>query len=213
MKRKVAALLTAVMVMAMGSMTALAAPSAGAADTTTNSNVNTTVKAEVTAAYDEVKVPEGLTKGEQPSSEVVKAAADEASKLMKDLKGLGELLKNDTLVKAATDTKYTVSAQLRTVISLDGTPGTYEITVPGIKKGAIVFLLHGTGAGWEVIPAEVPADNTVKATFSSFSDYAVVEVNLGDASPKTGAEVPAAALMALICLAGVVVCRRKVRFN
>ena len=212
MKRRVVALLTALSVMAM-SMTAFAAPSAGASDTTTNSNVNTGVKAETAVKYDDVKVPEGLTKGEQPAAAVVQSAASKVASLIRDLKGLGDLLKNDTLKAAATDTKYTVSAKLLTVLNLDGTPGTYEITVPGVKKGAIVFLLHEAGQGWDVIPASVPADGTVKADFPSFSNYAIVEVDLGAASPKTGEAFPAVAVMAVICLAGVVVCRRKLRFS
>lgn len=212
MKRRVVALLTALSVMAM-SMTALAAPSAGASDTTTNSNVNTSVKAETSVKYDDVKVPEGLTKGEEPAAATVQSAASTAASLMKDLKSLGELLKNDTLKAAAANTKYTVSAKLLTVLNLDGTPGTYEITVPGVKKGAIVFLLHETGSNWDVIPAEAPADGTVKATFGSFSNYAIVQVDLGAASPKTGEGFPVVVVMALVCLAGVVVCRRKVRFS
>lgn len=212
MKKRVVALLTALSVMAM-SVTALAAPSAGASDTTTNSNVNTTVKAETAVAYDSVEVPEGLTKGEEPAAATVASAASRASSLMKDLKGLGELLGSEALKAAATNTQYTVSARIMTVLNLDGTPGTYEVKVPGIKKGAVVFLLHENGSSWDVIPAETPADGVVKADFPSFSNYAVVEVNLGAASPKTGEGFPVAVIMAVICLAGVVVCRRKVKFS
>lgn len=268
MKRKAAALLTAMLVMAMGSLTVQAAPSAGSQDTTTNENVETTVKAaeNVTDTTGiEAKSEDGKTLTVKEvtgdAKKVVDSAVAEATAIMKDLKGLAsEIAKLDSeagklLDAAASDSKYKVTAEVKAVVDLSGEKGTYTLTVPGIGANDIVYLLHDTGNGWETIPAKNLGNGQIEATLGDFSNYGVVAVAVVDttpvptnpepdkkpdqtpnpapgpqnpgqapagsanqgsadgASPKTGAEFPAAALIAGICLAGVAVCRRKVKFS
>lgn len=106
----------------------------------------------------------------------------------------------------------------------------------GFEASKNYAVLHYDGTKWEIIPATVTADG-VKATFTSLSPVVIVEVskyvaptdndnntgantntnnsapaqNEAPKSPQTGGVLPAAELMALISLAGSVVCARKVR--
>lgn len=235
MKRKVTALLAAVLVMAMGSMTVMAAPSPNSSNTTTNSNVNTEVKAEIEVPASEVK-SEGTTVTEV-SEETVNSAAAAASSQMMDLNGLSSTFASvpalsdaaKILANAATDTSKAASAKLVTVVNLNGATGAQKLTVPGVKKGDIVYLLVQKGSEWEVVPAVATADNTIEAELTeATTNCAIVKVAVTDAagtqgsgsqaaggvtSPQTGMAVSAAAMMALVCLAGAAVCVKKLKAN
>lgn len=118
-----------------------------------------------------------------------------------------------------------------------------SIGISGIQAGKNYVLLHLTkdSAGnpvWETIKPDSIADGKVTATFTSLSPVVASEVivlvgeeesepwpeprhpeNAAAApagaatSPKTGETLPAAGLMALICLAGAAVCAKRVRYN
>lgn len=114
--------------------------------------------------------------------------------------------------------------------------------VPAANKKYLVLHQLASGA-WETVPATIAQDGTVIATFSTLSPVAIVEVPLAEkagidtpatpdnkddsnndnnasagnngaaTSPKTGETLPVAGLMAVICLAGAVVCAKRVRYN
>lgn len=115
-----------------------------------------------------------------------------------------------------------------------------SIEISGIQAGKNYVLLHLTKDGvWETIRPDSIADGKVTATFTSLSPVVASEVIVlvGDdgghdewpeprhpenaagtpagagTSPKTGETLPAAGLMALICLAGAAVCAKRVRYN
>lgn len=114
-----------------------------------------------------------------------------------------------------------------------------SIGISGIQAGKNYVLLHLTKDGvWETIKPDSIADGKVTATFTSLSPVVASEVivlvgeeesepwpeprhpeNAAAApagaatSPKTGETLPAAGLMALICLAGAAVCAKRVRYN
>ena len=115
-----------------------------------------------------------------------------------------------------------------------------SIGISGIQAGKNYVLLHLTKDGvWETIRPDSIADGKVTATFTSLSPVVASEVIVlvGDdgghdewpeprhpenaagtpagagTSPKTGETLPAAGLMALICLAGAAVCAKRVRYN
>lgn len=107
----------------------------------------------------------------------------------------------------------------------------------------VYVLHQKKDGSWEAIkPESVAADGTIKAKFTSLSPVAVVVLNVkaGDTakttgnnsgssnnstaataaeaaspaeSPKTGEALPVAGILAVICLAGVAVCAKKIRYN
>lgn len=114
-----------------------------------------------------------------------------------------------------------------------------SIGISGIQAGKNYVLLHLTKDGvWETIKPDSIADGKVTATFKSLSPVVASEIIIvgeeesepwpeprhpenaaaaaaanAATSPKTGETLPAAGLMALICLAGAAVCAKRVRYN
>lgn len=83
--------------------------------------------------------------------------------------------------------------------------------VPGVAAGQKIAVLHQKADGtWESLPVNNVAQDSVTATFTSFSPVAIVAY---EGSPKTGEMLPAAGVLAVICLAGAAVCAKKVRFS
>ena len=113
---------------------------------------------------------------------------------------------------------------------------TVTFAVPAVKASGHYVVLHQKADGtWEQLAAIVTQDGYVSATFTSFSPVVVMEVVRTDTSndnggsdssndaaaapaeaavsPKTGEMLPAAGIMAVICLAGASFCAVKVRKN
>lgn len=116
------------------------------------------------------------------------------------------------------------------------------IPISGIKAGKTYILLHLANGAWETIIPDSVKDGAVTATFSSLSPVlvgapeiivvaaeepekeewpeprhpetaaAAAAVNPAT-SPKTAETIPAAGVMALICLAGAAVCAGRIRCN
>lgn len=134
--------------------------------------------------------------------------------------------KTDSVVGGNVEVK-----KILAVVDVQGPAGGAEVTIcnPAIEAGKKYVLLHQKADGtWEKIDATKIEAGKITATFKSFSPVAIVEVaakagsnNSGAAttaatpaaSPKTGETLPVAGIAALICLAGVVVCAKKVKFN
>lgn len=104
----------------------------------------------------------------------------------------------------------------------------------GLKENQEYVFLHYTGSNapsgnwddvtekiydpdkWEIITAKVNSDLSLTGFFASFSPIAIAEGSASAASvvsPKTGEVVAIAAIMALIMIAGAVVCAKKVRLQ
>lgn len=97
-------------------------------------------------------------------------------------------------------------------------PMTFRVERASTSRTYALLHMNDDGSVKEVLPAKCSADGWITATFSTYSVYAVVEVTSdaapqGATSPKTGETLPVIGFMALILLAGVVVCAKKVRFN
>lgn len=196
MKKKILAVMAAVMVMAMGSMTAFAAtsPVAGAITPET--------------AFSGVSVEEDGVTATATTQEAINAAVAE--------------------INADGYASFSIKAAL----DVTGTPGVpFTVNVPGIAAGANVVAYHEVSAGnWEVVTPNSVADGKVVITLNSFSPVVIVEVQAAAASangsaatattatstttvvpaPQTGETAPMVAVMAVICLAGVAVCGKKV---
>lgn len=112
-----------------------------------------------------------------------------------------------------------------------------NIPIAGVEAGKTYVLLHLANGTWETIVPTSVANGVLTATFTSLSpvvaneviivtaeeeekdddDDAAVETAVTAtgvaASPKTAETLPAAGVVAVICLAGAAVCAGKVRYN
>jgi hypothetical protein len=107
---------------------------------------------------------------------------------------------------------------------------TVTVAVPGAKMHQTFVAVHlnNDGTFKEVINAKCTKDGFVTFTASSGSPFAIVQV--GDDSeittaaptttettpgtaPKTGETIPVAGVLAVLFMAGVIVCANKVRYN
>lgn len=194
MKKKLAALLAAVMVLATG-ITAYAAPSVTTATADTkNVEKSIAVLAEgVTISSDGIKI-DGVDKAVTPqiktvSSEKVAAAKEAAKSLVSE--------------------KANLLKMVDVSLPVDFKSATITFDVSGVKAGQKVAVLHQKADGtWEKISDVTVTDGKVTATFTSLSPIAFVVEGTSD---KTGAAAPVLSILALICLAGIVICGAKVK--
>lgn len=220
MKRKLAGLLTALMVLAMGT-TAFAA---GSPNSGSNSGTTSTPPS---ASQDTVIGDATNTKITQVSTAVAAAAENVAKQVSPNAE-----------VVSVVDVTYDGE------IPAGGVQISFSLA--GVQAGDNYVLLHQLPDGrWEVITPDSIENGMIKATFTSLSPVAFVKIasaqNGGstitdgtngtstkpsgttstsntaakavNASPKTGAALPVLPVLAMLCVAGIVVCGRKVKFN
>lgn len=224
MKRKLAGLLTALMVLAMGT-TAFAAgsPSSGSNSGTTSTPPSASQDTAIGNATN--------TKVTQVSAAVAAAAENVAKQVSPNAQ-----------VTAVVDVTYDG------VIPAGGVQISFSL--PDVQAGDNYVLLHQLADGrWEKINPDSIENGVIKATFTSLSPVAFVKIASAQnvpgpgttdtnkpgttntnkpgtttstsgiaagsaaASPKTGAALPVLPVLAMICAAGIVVCGRKVKFN
>lgn len=81
--------------------------------------------------------------------------------------------------------------------------------VPGVVAGQSIAVLHQKADGtWESVTVNSVGNGTVTATFTSLSPVAIVA---HESSPKTGENIPYAAVMTVLCLAGIIFFAAKAR--
>lgn len=216
MKKKIISVLTALMVLSMGT-TVFGATSPTTETTTPVDTTKVTVAEDARTA---VKTVFGAEPAIATEAEVT-AAANQAALLVGD----GE------------------KANLVAVVNLTAAGaadenGNYNITitVPSLAAGTEVTIMHFHANGVvDYISTTVAADGEISFAVTSFSTFAVVEkvktttsttttnpttttttptaaATTEATSPKTGAPV-VLPMMAAICLAGAGVCTKKVKFN
>lgn len=202
MKKKIAGLLAAVMVLTMGT-TVFAAQSAelGAEESKVVEKAMGSVSTKATAV-----TPDGnsitVTVTSVESKSIVEVANNQAAKIVKGGTVLGIV-----------DVTAEIPAGAQ---SVDVT-----LTVDGIKKGDNVIVLHQKADGtWETLASKVEKDGEVTATFTSFSPVVIVKAAAttsaeteGLTSPKDGDPVSVLPVLAILFAVGVVVFGRKVKFN
>lgn len=224
MKKKLAGLLTMLMVLSMG-MTAFAAQSPGNGNSSNSSGSgSSTTQTPATPS-----APQGTTEV-TPVSPAVEAAAESVAKSVSP----------NAQVMAVVDVTYDGA------IPPEGIQISFSLA--GVQPGDNYVLLHQLKDGrWEMITPDSIENGVISATFTSLSPVAFVKLppaqNDGNtdpngtangtstkpngtttstsgtaagsvaASPKTGAALPVLPVLAMICVAGIVVCGRKVKFN
>lgn len=193
MKKKVAALLTAIMVMAMGTTAFAASPTTTTTDTTTTT---ATAYADVTIAGNGVVI-DGVASNVAPTITAVTTAQVEAAQAqaVASISSTAKVLK---MVDVSLPVSFT-KAQL-------------TFNVSGVTEGQKIAVLHQKHDGsWETITPDAVGNGTVTATFTSLSPVAIVAYN---ASAQTGETAPVMpVIIAVICMAGVAICAKKVKFN
>ena len=187
MKKKIAVVLTALMVMAMGT-TAFAATSP-----TTKTSETTTTEA---TAYANVTVAAGVASTAAPTVKAVTTAQVEAAQ-------------TQAVASVAPTAKVLQMIDVTLPVSFEKAQLTFSVN--GVTAGQKIAVLHQKHDGsWEVINPDSVGNGTVTATFTSLSPIAFVAYN---ASAQTGETTPVLPIIVLICAAGIAVCGAKVKFN
>ena len=223
MKKKVLAVLTAITVMAMGSVSVMAAsPTVGTTEApVATQKTTTTVEAVATPAeYVAATTVSAGFKVEAVSTTTVQAAAVAVqNELLNDVASIGTKLGNSTLAAAATDSTKKVTASVLSVVEVDPTTavkdatGNYVVTlsIPTIAAGDAIAVLHYNGSAWEtIVPSSVAAGSVTFAT-ASLSPISIVKLEVASVatSPKTGSTMPMAAVVVVLGLAGAAVCTKR----
>ena len=182
MKKKLTALLAAVMIFALN-LSAFAAPSPTTANTT-GAPATAKVLAEGVAVQNSIII-NGVAQTVTPAVTSVPEATVTAAKVAAQ----AMVSPNANLLKLI-DVKLPVSF----------TSAKITFNVSGVKAGQKVTVLHRKAdQTWEKITDVVVGDGTVTATFTSLSPVAFVVEGTSD---KTGSVSPILTIVAAICLAG-----------
>ena len=189
MKKKIAVVLTALMVMAMGT-TVFAATSP-----TTKTSETTTAYANVTVAAGGIVI-DGVASTATPTVKAVTTAQVEAAQ-------------TQAVASVAPTAKVLQMIDVTLPVSFEKAQLTFSVN--GVTAGQKIAVLHQKHDGsWEVINPDSVGNGTVTATFTSLSPIAFVAYN---ASAQTGETTPVLPIIVLICAAGIAVCGAKVKFN
>ena len=191
MKKKIAVVLTALMVMAMGT-TAFAAtsPTTKTSETTTT---EATAYANVTVAEGGIVI-DGVASTAAPTVKAVTTAQVEAAQ-------------TQAVASVAPTAKVLQMIDVTLPVSFEKAQLTFSVN--GVTAGQKIAVLHQKHDGsWEVINPDSVGNGTVTAT--SLSPIAFVAYN---ASAQTGETTPVLPIIVLICAAGIAVCGAKVKFN
>lgn len=220
MKKKVLAIMSALIVLSMSSITVFAAsPTVGTTEKTVETQVATTsvVSTKEPATYAAATtVSEGYTVKEVSDAILQSTAVAVQNEVLNDVAKIGKTIGNTSLVSAATDSSKKVEATILSVVEVEAVKNASEKHVVTLKiaditeKDAIV-VLHYTGSAWEIISPSEVATGSVTFETASLSPVTVVKLAVTDtvAAPRTGENIPMMAIFMLAGVAGVVVCTRK----
>ncbi len=223
MKKKVLAVLAALTVMAMGTVTVFAAsPSVETTESAVSTQEATTTVASTSSASEyaaATTVSSGYTVEAVSSTTLSATKVAVQNKLLNDVASIGTKLGDSTLKAAATDSSKKVTATIMTVVEVSASSATknsdgkYEVTlkISGISAGDTLAVLHYNGSAWETIKPSKVADGSVTFATSSLSPISVVklEVSSVTSSPKTGQTMPYAVIVVAAGLLGAAVCTKK----
>lgn len=196
MKKKIAVLLAAVLVLSMGTTVY----AAGSSDTTTTT---APTAAEVAAQKEATTLATGV---EASSSVVIDGVAQSVNASITSVHPtIVDTAKNAASVLVSEEASVLKVVDVKLPVSFS--KATITFNVSGVVAGQNIQVLHQESNGqWVIIPDVTVGDGTVTATFTSLSPVAFVSVATSD---KTGEMVSAFAILSLISLAGTAVCAKK----
>lgn len=223
MKRKFLAVLTALTVLTMGSMTVFAAsPTVGTTEAPVSTQKASTVVAATAAPDTYLKgttVSAGYNISAVSATTVQATAVAVQNAILNNVASIASRLGNQTLANAAVNSGSQVTASILTVVEIKASNaskdanGNYVVTLglPNIAAGDAVAILHYTGSAWETIIPTSVAKGSVTFTSASLSPIAVVKLDVTNVSmsPKTGSSVPVTAVILIIGVVGMVVCGKR----
>lgn len=223
MKRKFLAVLTALAVFAMGSVTAFASSptvSTTEAPVSTQKAMTAVMPVTTPAAYlSGTMVSAGYSMTAVSVTTVQSAAVEVQNKILNDVATIAVRLGNTELLSASATPGSRVTASVLTVVDIKPSSaskdayGNYVVSVgiADIVEGDAVAILHYTGKDWEtIVPTSVSKGN-VTFVSKSLSPISVVKLSVTNPtlSPKTGSTVPAAAVVLVIGVVGMAVCGKR----
>lgn len=223
MKKQFLAVLTALTVFVMGSMTAFAeSPTVGTTEAPVKTQQCSTVVAATASASVYLKattVSAGFSVSEVSATTVQAAAVAVQNAVLNDVASIASKLGNKVLSSAAANSGSRVAASIMTVVEVSVSDaskdanGNYVVTLglSDIAAGDAVVVLHYTGTAWEtIVPSDV-ANGSVTFASASLSPIAVVKLDVSTVSqsPQTGPAIPVAAVILLIGAVGTAVCGKK----
>lgn len=223
MKKSVLAVLSAITILAIGSMSVFAAsPTAGTTEAPASGQKAATSVSETASPADYASATtasEGYEVEEVSKATVDSAAVAVQNELLNKLSAIGNALNNSALAKAAADPSKKVTASILSVVEVNPTTaakdanGNYVVTlnVNSILSTDTIAVLHYTGSAWEVIAPEKVTAGAVTFQTLSLSPISIVKLDVTDvtASPQTGETIPAAVWIAVIGFVGAAFCGKK----
>lgn len=196
MKKKIAVLLAAVLVLSMGTTVY----AAGSTDTTTTP---APTEAEVAAQKEAATLATGVNAS---TSVVIDGVAQSVNPTISSVDpSIVGTAKNAASVLVSPEASVLKVVDVKLPVSFS--KATITFNVSGVVAGQNIQVLHQESNGqWVIIPDVTVGDGTVTATFTSLSPVAFVSSATSD---KTGEMVSAFAILSLISLAGTAVCAKK----
>lgn len=191
--------------LALGMTVSAASPST---PSTNEVDVN---KAAASTANDSISAPEGVTVS------ITAATTDQINNVI-------EKVINPAVVSSLGVTVKDVVFVFDIVADKNNTKMSFK--VPHVEKGRSYALLHMNADGTvkEILPATCGSDGWITATFTTYSIYAVIEIDSNDSvaqpkststststttSPQTGESLPIAGIVVVIMFACAFLCTRK----
>lgn len=223
MKKKALALLTALAVMAMGTVTVMAeSPTVGTTEKPVESQKATTTIADTATPQEYAEsttVSEGFTVEAVSETTVESAVVAVQNEILNDVASIGEALGDDTLKDAAENKKRKVEAEILSLVEVNADDaeqdedGNYVVTmgVEGVSKDDTIAVLHYDGEAWETIVPDAVEDGSVTFSTASLSPIGIVKLTVTKvkSSPKTGDTMPVAVFVLAAGLCGAAVCGKK----
>lgn len=222
MKKRVFAILTAILVVCLGTVAVSAAVSPTAETATVLADAATSADGDV-EVLDQSILADVLTFVDESIEEIFGVVTVDADEVEPGTVVIATDDGEETVVpevKAAFD--FTPSTENQELLAAQGyVDVTFAVDV---AEGANVVILHYNGTDWEKIPATV-ANGQVTGRFTSFSPIVIVElvsetIEVGPAetpqggvAPKTGEVISILCIAAFGCLAGAVASGKKSKKN
>lgn len=237
MKKKVLALLSALTIMATGSMTAFAAsPTVPGTEAPAPGQVVSTTVTEMKTAteYTSVtQVSDGFSVTTVTQTVIQSVAVTVQNTLLNNLSNIGATFASaansgsakiaassySNIAAAAEDTTKRVTASVLSVVDVNAETatkaanGNYVVTmnISSILSTDAIAVLHHNGSVWEtIIPTNV-SNGSVTFETASLSPISIVKLEVENLTmaPKTGEAMAMMAVVMLVGLAGVIFCGKK----
>ena len=216
MKKKVLAIMSALVVTMLSSMTVLAdSPTVGTVQQPVATQTAVTMVAD-TATPTQYAAITGASAGykvetvSQTTADAAKVAVQNI--VLRDVAAVAAFLGDPNLAAAATTTNSVVSAAVLATVEVKvdsatkDADGLYTVTLinPQIAAGDSLVILHYNGSSWEIIKPSAVSAGAVAFRTASCSPVTIVKVSATTpaVAPKTGVSASVLMMLAVLFIAG-----------